>query len=137
MIDMDKLVSIQIAGWLACLAFVVGLVNGLFKLRQNALGNPPQPSNPELGLSQQELRARIQEAQEDVENIRIQHARDREADRVSATARSSGIYKKIDDMSDRMNTKIEDCERRMTEKQERLPERIIAMLDHRSKSRTQ
>jgi len=121
----DKLVSINIAGWLACLLFVIGLANGLFKLRRYLIGEPPAPSNPELGLTQRDLRERVDTLEENVEAVRAQTAREREADRVSATARSAGIYKKIDEVSDRMNQKVDSVERRLTDAQQQMERRLI------------
>ncbi len=117
---MDKIVSINIAGWLACLWFTVGLLNGLMKLRHAAIGDPPKPTNPELSLTQQDHRSRIETLEENVDAVRAQTAREREADRLSATARSAGIYKKIDDVRDNLSAKLETLERRVIEKHEKL-----------------
>ena len=144
---MDKLVSINIAGWLACLLFVIGLANGLLKLRRYLIGEPPAPSNPELGLTQRDLRERVVTLEENVEAVRAQTAREREADRISATTRSAGIYKKIDEVSERMTVKVDAVERRLTDaqqsmerrlmdKHEALPEKILTLFENLARHRT-
>jgi len=117
---MDKIVAVNIAAWLACAWFVVGLANSLFKLRHNAMGEAPKPTNPELSIVQNNLTGRVETLEENVDAVRAQTAREREADRISATARSAGIYKKIDEVSDRLTEKMENLERRVIEKQEKI-----------------
>ncbi len=113
---MEKLVAVNLAAWVGCFAFVVTLINGLLKLGDRLRGEAAKPSNPELGVSQQDLQRRVHECEEDLETTRAQIARDREADRISATTRSAGIYKKIDEVSDKM-----------AEKQERILERLARL----------
>jgi hypothetical protein len=127
---MDKIVSLNIAGWLACLWFTVGLLNGLMKLRHGVIGDPVKPSVPELNLTQQDLRDRVIQLEENVNAVRAQTSREREADRLSATARSAGIYKKIDETKESLTTKLEGLEHRVMEKHEKLTLLIVRGVRH-------
>ncbi len=56
---MNDNVSTNIAAWLACLAFVVMLINGAFKLKRNATGEPSVPANPILGQNVHDITRRV------------------------------------------------------------------------------
>ena len=52
-------VPLAIAEWLACLAFLVVLLNGLLKLADRVRGKPISPPNKQLEASQRALEERV------------------------------------------------------------------------------
>jgi hypothetical protein len=103
---MTDLVSINIAAWLACAAFLTGLVNGALKLTDRIKGIPP---NAELGGEVKSLTQRIVE----LERIAIE-----------GVERRRKIYEQIEKNREATEHRFQTIEQRLTD----LPDRIIATL---------
>src|SRR4051812_10824563 len=97
-IKMDKVTSLNIAGWLACAAFVLMMTNQAFSVFHSLRGKEPHPPNNELGLTQREIDRRVQVAEHGLQQMREEMNRERELFEASARARSAAIYNKIDEM---------------------------------------
>lgn len=85
------LLSVNIAAWLACLAFLVTLVNGVLKITDRFAGRP--------------LNGNVA-TQEEVQKV----AAAVEATKNESTGRRRAIYQRIDEVEEATNTKVKHAE---------------------------
>jgi hypothetical protein len=100
-----------IAAWLACLAFIVILTNGIIKLFDRALGKgnqvSPQPleiKHAAVYVQRDQHEAQLMEVKGRIDDLCAARA---EADRVNSIHRKS-VYEKIDAVKTELSEKIED-----------------------------
>lgn len=101
---MDKVVSIQIAGWLACAVFVIGALNQVFRLWNNFKGEKALPANEHLGIHQDLMERRIGAVEEVCKSAAVDRHRDLQEAEHSARVRSAKLYEKIDETRKEMTT---------------------------------
>jgi hypothetical protein len=125
----------NIAAWLACLAFVVVLLNGLIRLKRNlwpedkpeSRSISPQPLGVKLepGLvTEAACKARHLTLEGQMSEMR--QAREEDT-RVAALSRKA-IYERIEQKDEAMRLHIEDVRKELSEKIDGTPDRIIAIL---------
>lgn len=146
---MTDIVSVNIAAWLACLAFVVVLVNGALKLTDRMKGQPP---NEQLEAHRLQLERRIAQVEAgyvpaklyetrhaeyqgqlrdlaaQVEHVRSgMHAGCKQSEE-AARERSNAIYKKIDEVRVELNASQAEV-RNQLEKWTRDTERALGRIE--------
>src|SRR5579872_1871494 len=121
-------VPANLAGWVACLAFTLMLLNEGFKFFKNVKGDPGQPPNEQIQSSQNALTERVENLEEDLSEIRREMKEDREAQTKSASIRAAGIYKKIDEVRAELSANLESVRQELTDNQRSLPNEIVTLL---------
>lgn len=117
-----------IPGWLVSAGALLWITNEIFKLAKNIRGKEPLPPNEQLELSHGALVERVDNIEGDIKGIRSELKEDRSANERHASARSSAIYKKIDDMRAEITAHVESVRRELSGNQNDIPDRIVAML---------
>jgi len=92
---MNDLVSINFAAWLACLAFVVMLVNGAFKLKRNASGEPPVPANPILGQNVHDITRRVKHLEDWRDGLMAKLEEDKQDILTAGEHRAAAIHDRL------------------------------------------
>jgi hypothetical protein len=90
--------SIGLAGWLACLAFVITLVNGVLRLADRVRGKEPQPPNAELGAEFHALGQRVARLETEVEAIRAEFKEDRLSLMQAGEERAGRLHERINEV---------------------------------------
>ena len=137
--EITDVVPVQIGAWLACLAFMVMLLNGAGKLLDRWRGESPTPPNEQLSHQHTTLSRRVDGHASEIEQLRAQlrHAQE-EQDRKDSTHRAS-LYRKIEESENKLRIEIKELRRENTEKMEdnrrelsedikNMPSQIIALL---------
>lgn len=105
---MDQTTSVHIAGWLACAAFVMMMINGGFKLAHNFKGEPPTPANSNLGQSVAELNRRVTVLESRHEELLEKMDEDKSEILKAGEDRARRLHDRIDDMPSQIITTLKN-----------------------------
>jgi ribosomal protein S28E/S33 len=108
---------VQIGAWLACLAFVLMVVNQGFKFSRNVKGPGANPPNELLGASHLELERRINNVEDDIKNLRDQLTED-----------NRGVADKLENLRLEQKKDLETQTARFEKRFDDLPEKVINVL---------
>ncbi len=121
--------SYQAIGWLvvglASLCVAINQIDDFFERRKPKAGFPPVE---QLENSQEALSQRVDKLEEAMADIRREMKEDREAEAKSASARTAGIYRKIDEVRAELSANLETVRHELTENQRSLPNEIVTLL---------
>lgn len=92
---MNETVSVNIAAWLACLAFIVVLVNGAFKLKRNATGEPAVPANPILGQNVHDITRRVKHLEDWRDGLMDKLEEDKQVILTAGEHRAAAIHDRL------------------------------------------
>lgn len=121
-------VPVEIAKWLACLVFMVGLFNLCHKAYKNISGKKPHPPNEQLDQSQKAVIERVDKVEERIDEVARQQNSDREEGEKTARVRSAGIYSKLEDVRKEMKNDLEKQTSTLQERIDRMPEKLVNLL---------
>ncbi|MGC8744545.1 MAG: hypothetical protein ACP5T0_11765 [Verrucomicrobiia bacterium] len=100
--------SVDFAGWLGCLAFLVMFLNGLLRLADRARGKPPHPPNAALGAEFQSLSQRVGRLEIQVETIRSEMKSDREAIMRAGEDRANRLHERINALGEKLTAAVSE-----------------------------
>ena len=121
--------SYQAIGWLvvglASLCVAINQIDDFFERRKPRAGFPPveQLENSQLALTE-----RVANLEDDISDLRHEMKEDREAQARSASIRTAGLYKKIDEVRTELSANLESARQELTESQRSLPNEIVTLL---------
>lgn len=98
--------SIDFAGWLGCLAFLIVFLNGLLKLADRIRGKPPHPPNAALSIEFQALNNRVARLETQFETIRAEIKNDRDTLMRSSEERAAKIHERINAIGERLTSAV-------------------------------
>ncbi len=121
--------SYEAIGWLvvglASLCVAINQIDDFFERRKPRPGFPPVE---QLENSQQALTERVENLEEDISDLRREMKEDREAQARSASIRTAGLYKKIDEVRGELSANLENVRQELANNQRSLPNEIVALL---------
>ena len=121
--------SFQGIGWLvvglAALCVAINQVDDFFERRKPRVGFPPVE---QLENSQQALARRVEKIEAEIADVRREMREDRESQARSASVRSAGLYRKIDEVRAELSANIETVRQELADNQRSLPNEIVALL---------
>lgn len=98
--------SLDLAGWLGCLAFLTVLANGLLKLADRVRGKSSCPPNEELGAEFDALGHRVARLEADVDLIRTDLHADRDTLMRAGEDRASKIHERINALGEKLTAAV-------------------------------
>lgn len=98
---MSEIVSINIAGWLACLAFTLMVLKHGSELLDRWRGKTPQPPNEQLAHGAEQLAERVKNLE-----LKVEHHRELETQ--ESYNRRQLIYQKIDTSKESTSKEIKE-----------------------------
>ena len=121
--------SFQGIGWLvvglAALCVAINQIDDFFERRKPRVGFPPVE---QLENSQQALARRVEKIEAEIADVRREMREDRESQARSASVRSAGLYRKIDEVRAELSANIETVRQELADNQRSLPNEIVALL---------
>ena len=121
--------SYEAIGWLvvglASLSVAINQIDDFFERRKPREGFPPVE---QLENSQNALAARVDRLEAEMGELRREMKEDREASNMSASARTAGIYRKIDEVRSELSANLERVRQELSENQRSLPNEIVTLL---------
>jgi hypothetical protein len=121
--------SFEGIGWLvvalASLCVAINQIDDFFERRKPREGFPPVE---QLENSQNALAARVDRLEAATAELRREMKEDRESANASASARTEGIYRKIDEVRSELSANLERARQELAENQRSLPNEIVTLL---------
>ena len=121
--------SFEGIGWLvvalSALCVALNQIDDFFERRKPREGFPPVE---QLENSQNALSARVDRLEAEMGELRREMKEDRESANASASARTEGIYRKIDEVRSELSANLERARQELAESQRSLPNEIVTLL---------
>lgn len=111
----------QLQAFLGCVAFLIGIVIGLLKLKKELMGKKAKPPNEVLGESHNTLAQRVGKLEGIVDKNRD------EAEK-QARVRSANLYSKMEEVRKQTSDHTESVRKELSEKIDAMPDRVVALL---------
>ena len=123
---------IEIAAWLACLAFVIGVINGGYKLARNFKDKPAagevQRESAEKFARREQLESHMRDTHENFTIIRAELAEDRRQVQIQASEHSTILFAEIRAVRTEVLAKMDSVRVELSTKTDDMPSKIIADL---------
>ena len=110
---------------LSALCVALNQIDDFFERRKPREGFPPVE---QLENSQNALSARVDRLEAEMGELRREMKEDRESANASASARTEGIYRKIDEVRSELSANLERARQELAESQRSLPNEIVTLL---------
>lgn len=121
--------SYEAIGWLvvalSSLCVAINQIDDFFERRKPREGFPPAE---QLENSQNALSARVDKLEAEMGELRREMKEDREAANLSASARTAGMYRKVDEVRSELSANLERVRHELAENQRSLPNEIVTLL---------
>ena len=115
-------------GWMISLGALLWIYNEGSRALKEMRGRPGRPRNEELKSLQDSLAARVDKLEAEAAALRGQMLKDYQNSQEHASARSAGIYRKMDELRLELTRRIEEVRKELADNQETLPERLVNLL---------
>lgn len=109
--------SMEIAGWILCAFAIAGGINQILKLVERARGEAPKPPNAELAVAVSAMEARVTGVEKQIHETRIEVRGNRDQNEALIAAQTAMF-----------SASMKDLERRLGDKQEAIPDKIVNLL---------